>query len=177
MPFICDGGLYPSNFFKSSFKPDSVALVSEPDDRFRGSGPEALINGSSANFALRSEEWVGFHNNRNIYRFFKLENNVSSVTLNVMINPGGSIYPPASLEIGATKDRMQLLKRVKPAPVSKNDTTKVARLTGIACNFAPRNLTWLKVVSTAQKLPAGYVTLKGKTSPKVYLLVNEVLFN
>ena len=110
------------NFFKSSFKPDSIALVSEPDERFRGSGPEALINGSSANFALRSEEWVGFHNNpMNVIFHFKKPVNVSSVTLNVMINPGGFIYPPASLEIwgGATKDRMQLLKRVKPAPISK----------------------------------------------------------
>lgn len=167
-------------FYKSLFKPDSILFLTKPDDQFKGNGPRTLINRQSANYSFRSEEWVGFNkNNMTALMIFNKPVKVSSVTMNIMVNYGSFAYPPDHMQVwgGNSLNRMQLLKSIKSPRVTKNDTSKVASVVGVNCSFNPKELTFLKVISKPQNLPAGYVKGKAKTPPKVMLLVNEILIN
>ncbi|QHT71655.1 cytochrome C [Rhodocytophaga rosea] len=167
------------NFYKNSYKPDSVILLSRLNKVHQADGPKTFFNrilgGFNANSPAWANHWAGyFRNDMEVLLEFKNPIKLSSVALNTLIEPETIIFPPEEVEIwgGTTRDQMKLISTLKPE-LPKGESKPFIKL--ISCTFKPtENISYLKIVAKpVKKLPAWHTS---KHRPAM-LLVDELLLN
>ncbi len=142
-------------FFSSKYKADSALNLMPADDQYNGDGPKTLIDlvkGELGNF--KSGKWLGFRSNKmESLLYFTSSINVKSVTLSSLIDIGGYIMPPLSIEVwgGNEPAHLKLLSRIKPEqPIM----LQPAYLKAFELSFVPVKVKYLKVVAVpVAKLP------------------------
>ncbi len=162
-------------FFSSKYKPDSVVNLLPPDEQYKADGAKTLndlIKGEANNF--KSGKWLGYKNNKmESLLLFNTSVTVKSVTLSTLIDIGGYIMPPVSVEVwgGNETSQLKLLSRITPKqPI----VTEPGYLKAFELSFAPVTVKYLKIVAVPfSKLPAWH---PGK-GDKGWVFADEVFVN
>lgn len=164
-----------ATFYKNSFQADSIRSLTPLDSLYKGIGPQTLINAEKGpiNFS-GSKQWLGFRRNKmEMLLHYSKPVRASSVTLSGLVNTGGYVFPPASIEVwgGTNEKALKLLAHIKPA---QPDSSGPSYLRGYDCNFQPVNVQFIKVVAVpVNRLPAWH---PGKTQ-QGWLFTDEILVN
>lgn len=162
-------------FFSSKYKPDSVVNLLPADEQYKGDGAITLIDlvkGEANNF--KSGKWLGYKKNKmESLLLFNAPVNVTSVTLSALIDIGGYIMPPVSVEVwgGNQASHLKLLGRVTP---EQPTVIQPGYLKAFELSFTPITVKYLKIVAVpVSKLPAWH---PGK-GDKGWVFADEVFVN
>ncbi|MHB1178140.1 MAG: c-type cytochrome domain-containing protein [Daejeonella sp.] len=166
------------NLYKNTYKPDSVIVLSPLNSRHLANGIKTFFDGElgtfNANSPASATNWAGFlKNNMEVLLEYKKPVTVSSVALNMLIEPETIIFPPSSIEIwgGATKAQMRLITTLNPTPPQKEGKPFIQLAD---CKFKTQKISYLKIIAKPlKKLPDWH---KNKGKPAL-LLVDEILIN
>ncbi len=161
-------------FLRSTIKPDSSYLLSNPNEKYLGAGSATFTNHMTGDFDLNTEKWIAFREKDMEVLFeFKKPATISKLGLRFMLNTGPWIFPPESLELwgGDDKNDLKLLFATKPSQPKKGDRAKIDL---VEVSFKPTSVTYLKIKARpVKKLPSWHKE-KGKPA---WLFVDEVLLN
>lgn len=162
-------------FFSSKYKPDSVVNLLPADEQYKGDGAKTLIDlvkGEANNF--KSGKWLGFKKNKmESLLLFNAPVTVKSITLSALIDIGGYIMPPVSVEVwgGNEANHLKLLGRVTP---EQPTVVQPGYLKAFELSFAPVTIKYLKIIAVpVSKLPAWH---PGK-GDKGWVFTDEVFVN
>ena len=162
-------------FFKAGYKPDSVTNILQPDAQYKGDGAATLtdlVKGETNN--IRSGKWLGYRNNRfESLLIFNSTPNVSKVTLSTLVDIGGYIMPPMSIEVWGGDDpkKLKLLHKLSPQQPSRIEKPS---LQAFESSFSAVRVRYLKVIATTvTKLPLWH---PGK-GDKGWVFVDEIFVN
>ena len=162
-------------FYSSKYKVDSIINLLPPEEQYKGDGAKTLtdlIKGEASNF--KSGKWLGFRKNKmESMLFFAAPATISSVTLSTLIDIGGYIMPPVSIELWGGNDAGHLkhLSRITPQQPVK---VQPAYLKAFELTFSPVTVKYLKiVVIPVSKLPVWH---PGK-GDKGWVFTDEVFVN
>lgn len=162
------------NFYKSLHKPDSIKLLTAPNERYYGDHEQSLTDEVLGTFDVLGGQWLGYlERDMEVYVSFNQPELLQSVGLNIMQNTGGGLFPPQSVEVwgGTDPKSMRKLSVLKPPVPGKDDPGKLGK---IECRFKPQKLTCLKIVAKPlAKMPEWHGN-KGKTA---WLFVDELMLN
>ena len=178
------------HFFKSTFHPDSVVLITATDKRYKGNGGKTLVDiekGDINNFG--NGKWLGYRENpMEALMVFGNPVEARNVTISALKNVGGYVMPPASVEIwgGIDEKNLKLLGRIIPKQPTKESQKKKDKESEkeentdntdnliIACNFQPVEVKFIKLlVKPVAKLPDWHPGKKEKG----WIFVDEVFVN
>lgn len=163
-----------ANLYKSSYQPDSILFLLQPDDKYKTGGAKILADHQFGDYEFGSGKWIGVRqNNLEALLYFKHPARMQSVILNVMRLLPSYVFPPESLEIwgGSEKNKLRLLSRVKPEVTKKGEERALIKVEG---KFKPQNVSYLKiVVRNLKKLPDWH---QGKGEP-AWVFIDEILLN
>ncbi|HRP55629.1 c-type cytochrome domain-containing protein [Agriterribacter sp.] len=139
------------DFFKSSFKPDSVRLLYPLNSVHQGEGAHTFFNTTLGVIGANNPAWAnnfaGVRNNdMGIISEFKEPVTLSSVGLHYMIEEATGILPPALVEVwgGENENQMKLLVKMKPPLPAKGDKPSLTTVEG---KFKPETISCLKIVA------------------------------
>jgi uncharacterized membrane protein len=175
----CKQGWYASDpvqysFLKSTYTPDSVVLLTQPNGTYAGSGAKTLTDGQKGGQDQGNGKWLGYNGVPiEAMLLFKKAVPVQNISVGILRNINGYIFPPTKVEIwgGADAQHLKLLKRIIPAAGKKDDP---AAAMDIECSFPVTTLSCVKVVLEPVKvLPPWH---PGKGNPG-WVFADEVLFN
>lgn len=162
-------------FFKAGFHIDSVRLITPADQKYKAKGNITIADGIKSDRQQNSGKWLGFRDNEfQSYLLFKKPVTASNVTLSMLRNVGGFIFPPVRIEVwgGANEKSLKLLKVITPEMPVK-ETPNSENLT-FDVGFEPQQLSCIKLVAKPlSKLPAWH---PGK-GEKAWIFVDEVFVN
>lgn len=162
-------------FYSAKYKADTAINQLPADEQYKGEGGKTLIDlvkGETNNF--RNGKWLGYRKNKmSTLLLFATPVNVKSVTLSTLIDIGGYIMPPVSVEVWGGNDslHLKLLKRMEP-----EQPTKVipAFAKALELSFTPVTVQCLKVVAVpVPKLPLWH---PGKND-KGWIFTDEIFVN
>jgi hypothetical protein len=175
----CKKGWYASDpvqfsFSKTSYTPDSVVLLTQPDGTYSGSGPKTLADWQRGGNDQGNGKWLGYNKTPlEAMLLFKKAVPMKSVTVGILRRINGYIFPPAKVEVwgGVDAHHLRLLKRVVPEAGKKDDPTVTMN---IECAFPETSVSCVKLVlEPVAKLPSWH---PGKGS-RGWVFADEVLFN
>jgi hypothetical protein len=162
-------------FFSSKYKVDSIINLLPPDEQYKGDGAKTLtdlIKGEAVNF--KNGKWLGFRKNKmESLLLFLTPVTISSVTLSTLIDIGGYIMPPVSIEVWGGNDagHLKLLSRITPQQPIK---LQPSFLKPFELSFTPVKVKYIKVITVpVSKLPKWH---PGK-GEKGWVFVDEVFVN
>ncbi|MCW3106464.1 MAG: hypothetical protein JWQ09_970 [Segetibacter sp.] len=141
-------------FFTGTYVPDSIELVKPADDKYKAKGWRTIADLIKSEPGRGSGKWLGFRNtNFEGVLLFHQPIQVSSVTLSMLRDIGGYVFPPANVEVwgGIDKNKMKLLSNIIPKQPKKGDPNENIPVT---CEFAAANVKYIKVIAKPlAKLP------------------------
>ena len=162
-------------FFKAGFHIDSVRLITPADQKYKAKGNITIADGVKSDRQQNSGKWLGYRDNEfQSYLLFKKPVKASNVTLSMLRNVGGFIFPPVRIEVwgGANEKSLKLLKVITPEMPVK-ETPNSENLIFDA-GFESQELSCIKLVAKPlSKLPAWH---PGK-GEKAWVFVDEVFVN
>jgi uncharacterized membrane protein len=162
------------NFYQSNYKPDSIAFLLQPNEKYRSDGTKILFDNQLGDFDINTGKWIGFReNNMETIMFFKQPISLKSVTLNVMRQVSAYILLPQEIEVwgGADKKSLRLLEVIKNQMPPKDEGNALVKLD---VKFEPRSISCLKIVGkNFKKLPQWH---PGKGEP-AWIFIDEVFLN
>ncbi|SKB78403.1 FN3 associated domain-containing protein [Dyadobacter psychrophilus] len=161
-------------FFKAGLHVDSVRLVKPADQRYAGRAGATLIDGVKSDNEQNSGKWLGYNEDFQSYLYFKKPVDASRITLSMLRNLGGSIFPPTRIEVwgGTDEKSLKLLKVLTPEVPLKD----IPGVEGIVYEvpFEKQSVSCIKLVAKAlPKLPSWHSN-KGN---KAWVFVDEVFVN
>jgi hypothetical protein len=171
------------HFFKGTYHPDSVVLMTPPDKKYKGTGGKTIVDlekGDINNFG--NEKWLGYRENAmEAMLFFGKPIEVKTVIISALKDISGYVLPPASVEVWGGKDEnnLKLLNKTIPAQITKESQTKAKDFVNtenlvINCNFKPTEVKFIKLLlKPVGKLPQWH---PGKKE-KAWIFVDEVFVN
>lgn len=175
----CKQGWYASDpvqysFAKSTYIPDSVVLLTQPNSTYAGSGAKTLTDGQKGGMDQGNGKWLGYTGgDLQAMLLFKKAVPMKAVSVGILRNINGYIFPPTKVEVwgGADAQHLKLLKRILPAAGKKEDP---AASMDIECSFPQTSVSCVKLVlEPIDKLPLWH---PGKGSHG-WVFADEVLFN
>lgn len=162
-------------FFKAGFHIDSVRLITPADQKYQAKGNITIADGVKSDRQQNSGKWLGYRDNEfQSYLLFKKPVKASNVTLSMLRNVGGFIFPPVRIEVwgGANEKSLKLLKVIMPEMPVKETPNSENLIFDAA--FEPQELSCIKLVAKPlSKLPAWH---PGK-GEKAWVFVDEVFVN
>jgi uncharacterized membrane protein/mono/diheme cytochrome c family protein len=142
------------SLFKSSYRPDSVSFITQPNSKYSGDGAKSLTDKELGGNNFGNGKWVASQKDLAVYMQFNTPAALHTITLNCMRNIGSQIFLPVDIEVWGGKDaaHLRLLSNVKPPAPLKDDPFIVK---GIDCTFAvPQLVSCLKIIAKPiQNLP------------------------
>ena len=166
------------NLYKSTYKPDSVILLSPFNSRHLANGNKTFFDRElgtfNANSPASATNWAGFSkNDMEVLLEYKKPVTVTSIALNMLIEPETIIFPPASIEIwgGATKAQMRLITKINPNQPRKESKPFIQL---VDCKFKTQKISYLKIIAKPLKKLPDWHKNKGQ---QALLLVDEILIN
>jgi uncharacterized membrane protein len=161
-------------FFKAGYQPRAVRLLQSPEPQYKGDGDTTICDQQIGELGNRNVKWLGYRGKPlEALLFFDSAVPVSSVTVSSLVDVGGYIMPPHSIEVwgGDTPATLRLLKRIAPVQPAKE---KPGFVQGYDVRFTPAKASVLKVVvKPVAKLPAWH---RGK-GDKGWVFVDEIFVN
>jgi uncharacterized membrane protein/mono/diheme cytochrome c family protein len=171
-----------AHFFKSTYHPDSVVLITPTDKKYPGKGGRTLIDiekGDLDNFG--NGKWIAYRQNAmEALMVFGKPIEAKTVTISAMKNIGGYIFPPESVEVwgGENEKDLKLLSKVIPKQPTKESTKAKDFINtenlAIDCSFKSTEVKFIKlIIKPVPKLPAWH---EGKKE-KGWFFVDEIFVN
>jgi hypothetical protein len=155
-------------------KPDSIELITPPDERYNSESPKLLLDGDVGDITIGTGQWLGYvKNDAGYFLHFNDEAKVRGITINMAQHIGRSIFPPVKLEIwgGPDKDGLKLLGVINNQVPGKDDPSHVMLE---KVSFAPTSVKLLKImVRHLEKLPEWHAQ-KGKPA---WVFLSEIVVN
>lgn len=162
------------NFFKTTYKPDSVYLLNQPDPKYRKNGYKSLTDLKKGTTDNTDMAWLGFRETSFSTIFeFKQAKLLKDVTFSFLKKIDSYIMPPTTIEIwgGNSISDLKLLQKNAPIQPLKSESSEII---GITIPINSTSYKFIKVVANpVQKLPAWH---PGK-GQKGWIFIDEVLFN
>ncbi len=162
-------------FYSARHRVDSVINLLPPEEQYKGDGPRTLtdlVKGEAGNF--KSGKWLGYRKNKmETLLQFSSPVTVSSVTLSTLVDIGGYIMPPISIEVwgGDEAGHLKLLSRLTPQQPLK---VVPGYIKAFELSFSPVKLNYIKLVAVpVAKLPPWH---PGK-GDKGWIFTDEVFVN
>ena len=166
------------DFFKSTYKPDSVSLLFPLNRVHQAEGAQTFFNHKlgviGANNPAWANNWAGERdNNMAFVSEFKKPVTISSVGLHYMIEEDTGIFPPEDVEVwgGQSPEKLKLLVKMKAPMPNKGDKPVLKSMEG---KFKPESVMYLKIVA---KPLAAMPEWHRKKGGKALLLVDEMFIN
>lgn len=170
------------HFFKSTFHPDSVALMTPADKKYPGNGGKILIDlekGEPGNFG--DGKWVGFRENpMEILLIFKKPEEIKKITISALKKIDSYIFPPQRIEVwgGMEEKNLKLLSKTIPIQPARQSIKEKGFVNTenlvVNCSFQPVSIRYIKlVVIPVPKLPAWH---DGK-GQKAWFFTDEIFVN
>ncbi|HVI45556.1 MAG TPA: FN3 associated domain-containing protein [Chitinophaga sp.] len=162
------------SFSKTTYTPDSVVLLNQPDGAYAGNGPKTLTDEQKGGMDYNNGKWLGYSKKALEAELVFLRTvPVKSVSINTFRNIGAHIFPPQKIEVwgGPDKQHLRLLKRMVPEQGKKDDPN--AAIT-FDCSFAPVQVSCMKIVLTPVASLPPWHPGKGNHG---WVFVDEVMFN
>ena len=161
-------------FYAAKYKPDSIIHLLPPDEQYKDAKNKTLIDLAKGDNNFRSGKWVAFRQNKmEALLVFNQSSEISSITISSLIDIGGYIMPPQSIEIWGGDDpkKLKLLGRIIP---EQPTMIKSAYQKGFEAKFNPVTVKYIKVIGTpVAKLPVWH---PGK-GDKAWIFTDEVFVN
>ncbi|MGC4037490.1 MAG: FN3 associated domain-containing protein [Chitinophagaceae bacterium] len=170
------------HFFKSTYRPDSVQLLTPADKKYLANGGKTINDLEKGDINNLAEgKWIGFRENAmEALLVFDKPIETKNVTVSAFKNIGGYIFPPATVEVwgGEKENDLKLLSKVVPRQPTKEEATKKdfvnREILAIDCNFKPVEVKFIKLlVKPIAKIPEWH---EGK-GQKAWTFVDEVFVN
>jgi uncharacterized membrane protein len=162
------------SFYKNTFKPDSIALLTFVSETYTADGAKTLIDGELGGMNSGNNKWLGTQADLAVVMFFKAPIKPRTLTLNCLKVLDGQIFLPSEIQVWGGKDQqhLKLISTLTPGPQKKGDPAIVK---GMVCNLSETAaLNCLKFVAKPiKKLPKWHYA-KGKPS---WVFVDEVFVN
>jgi uncharacterized membrane protein len=164
-----------SSFYKTKYTPDTIVLTTLPERKYFAKGARSLYDHESGDVHYGSSDgWLGYRENPlEIAIEFHHPTELKSVTLSTRHDLGAHIFPAQRIQVwgGSDKNHLELLSTLQPAqpqafipPVQS----------GAECTFAPRQLSYLKIIAVPIPTLPSWHSNKGQ---KGWFFVDEILFN
>lgn len=165
-------------FYQNKFPPDSVALRTRLNRVHPADGSATFFDGQFGGFNANSpawaNNWAGFSKeDMELLLEYEEEIEVSSVGMNVLVEPETIIFPPSEIEIwgGNSKEDMNLLGRMKPVSPQEESKPYIQLVTA---ELDPVKVKCLLVIGrTVKKIPSWHRN-KGRAA---LLLIDEMFVN
>lgn len=168
--------LTKETFYKSSFRPDSIRLITLPEKEYQARAREgkALIDLQLGKENFGTKEWVGYKETPfEALLFFKQPVTIHSVTFSSLVSIDSYVLPARELQVwgGNTVQSLQLLGHSAPAqPASPAPAYTI----GYECSFPAKTVHVVKLIARpVNRLPAWH---RGK-GEKGWVFLDELLFN
>lgn len=161
-------------FYKRTFSPDSVVLLTKVNQEYQGDGGATLIDKEPAEKNFKNGKWLGYKDAAMVaFMYFNKPIGVSSVTYSGMVDIDRYIFPPLRVEIWGGNDR----KKMKKLGVIYPDQPKKSApstLTGYTLTFNTTEVKYLQLTAVpVPKLPEWH---GGKGTP-AWIFADEVFVN
>ena len=161
-------------FYAAKYKPDSVIHLLPPDEQYKDAKNKTLIDLVKGNNSFRSGKWVAFRQNKmEALLIFNQPSEISSITMSSLIDIGGYIMPPQSIEVwgGDESKKLKLLGRIIPEQPAM---VKPSYQKGFEVKFNTATVKYIKVVAVpVAKLPKWH---PGK-GDRGWIFTDEVFVN
>jgi hypothetical protein len=161
-------------FYKNTYKPDSIQLITIPNEKYRADGAKTLTDGDLGGTNADNSKWLGLQTDLGVMMYFNKPVKLHSLTLNCLKAIGGQIFLPDEMQVwgGTDKTHLKLMGTVKTGEQKKNDPVIVEGITCALSASAPVSCIKL-VAKPIYKLPAWHYG-KGKPS---WIFTDEVFLN
>ena len=162
-------------FFKSTYHIDSVRLIAAPDPKYPAQRDATIANGIKSEGSPSSGKWLGYRDQDfQAYLFFKKPVKAQSVTLSMLRNIKGFIFPPVRIEVWGGKDEKSLKLLKVLTPEMPDEKTANGESLSLEADFQQQELSCIKLIAKPlAKLPAWHPS-KGE---KAWVFVDEVFVN
>jgi len=163
-----------SFFYAAKYKLDSIIHLLPPDEQYKGATNKTLIDLEKGDNNFRSGKWLGFRKNK--MESLLISNSqieISSITLSTLIDIGGYIMPPVSIEVygSDSKSSLKLLGRLHP---EQPTMSKPAFQKGYEVKFNPTTVKYIKIIVTPVAILPAWHPGKGD---KGWIFTDEVFVN
>ena len=161
--------------FKKGYRPDTVLLLTQPEEKYKGEGGITLIdeNKGLSDF-YRHPAWIGFMENDLVANFIFEKNTptIRNITLSYVRNPNAIFMSPAEMQVwgGNDPEHLELIKKVNPPQSNGYNKT---RIEGVSIDLPPTNFKFYRLVAK----PVRKLELENPKKRNVWLMVDEVFFN
>ena len=163
-------------FYKSTFKPDSVVLITPPDKNRTADGGVTLMDMQLGSLNFGDGKWLGYRDNpMQVILYFPQTITAKSIGFSLLENVDGYIFPPAKIEVWASADAKQwkALGSIVPKQPGMKDTT-TNQLIDASCSFAPTPLKYIKFVALPVAALPHWHRGKGE---KGWVFMDEIFVN
>jgi uncharacterized membrane protein len=172
-------GWYGSNivsalFYKNRYKPDSIQLLSTPNEKYQSSGAKTLTDGELGTTNYNGGKWLGYQIDMELLLYYNQPITPHTLTLNCLKMINSQIFLPTAIQVwgGKDKDHLKLMGTLKTDEQKKDDPVII---TGVNCKLttaAPVSCIKL-VAKPIYKLPDWHPA-KGKPS---WIFADELFVN
>lgn len=160
-------------FYQSKHKPDSIAFVIAPSEKYKGEGPKTLIDDQLGNFDIQNGKWIGYQDNMALILYFNKPMPVQSISLHLMKKISSHILPPEEIEIwgGTDEKKLRLLHTIKNKMPAKDEPDSFFK---IDSKLNTPLISCIKITGkNFKKLPEWH---SGKGQP-AWVFIDEILLN
>jgi uncharacterized membrane protein len=163
------------NFYRNTFRPDSVLLLTKPAPEYNGTNGKVLADGVKSTGDFKNGKWTGFKEEPlTALLSYKTPVTAQKISLSMLQNVGASIFSPVKVEVwgGMEADKLKLLGTQKPPMPTEKEQNNGEKLFEVS--FEPTPIKYIKVVAVPiAKLPPWHFQkgLKG------WVFMDEVLVN
>jgi hypothetical protein len=162
------------HFYKRTFFPDTVMLLTQPEDRFRAKGGFTLNDNLKSDINFASAQWLGYEERRfEAVLRFKTPVTPRNITLSSLEDFSTRIFLPEKVEVwgGDTPGNLKLLGTCVPKQATEMTTR---RIVPIVCEFRKTTIRYMKIIARpVPRLPKWHQD-KGQ---KALLMIDEVFVN
>ncbi len=163
------------HFFKSTYVADSAVLLTKTDAKYKANGGKTLIDLEKGDFNFGAGKWLGYRENDFAgILIFNNPVNATSVTLSMLKDIGGHIFPPVKIEVWGGNNINQLVKLAQVFPEQPRKDSPNQENLALQCKFKSKNLKFVKLVAQpVNRLPTWH---PGKGA-KGWIMIDEVFVN
>lgn len=161
-------------YFRSSFQPDSIVLLTPPDEKYSGQGGHTLMDKDIGDNNAGTGKWIGYRGKElSLYLLFHQPVDLHNVSMSFLAQTNGYIFLPASFEVWGGTDPAHLKylgKTENKTPAENMPTIRSA----VGCDVPATSVQCIKIVARPLHSIPNWLPDK-KQVP--WIMASEVLLN
>jgi hypothetical protein len=165
------------NFYKSEIRPDSIYLISSPDQKYLGNGAKTLVDLELGGSNFTNKKWLGYKDTTMKFMVnFNQPRVLHQAFLNSLIDVGSYVFPIISISVEGSNDGIRFAKITEtkfPYELTQKDVMKDIKT--FTVDF-PNNTSYKHyrfTVLNVKKLPVWHPG-KGTTA---WIFIDELFLN